>query len=142
MPTATPPTCAAGPPCGGAGLPLGPAGRPARSVPPRPSPCSRLGTLLLGAAQPPPDENYRALQFETDRLNYELATWQVPTPVLSGELARRWEIPRPLPGLLELLWMPAVRELPPDPLNAQLRLLALVAASLELAALTPASPAR
>jgi len=95
---------------------------------------ARLGTLLLAGAQPPPDEIYRHLFYETDRLTYELDAWQVVSPVPSGELARRWEVPAPLPELLGRLWIPVVRELPPDPLDPNARLLVLVAASLEIAA--------
>jgi len=95
---------------------------------------SRLGTLLLAGAQPPPDEIYRNLMYEADRLTYELDAWQVVSPVLSGELARRWEVPSPLPELLSNLWIPLVHDLPPDPLEPNARVLVLVAACLEVAA--------
>ena len=95
---------------------------------------SRLGTFLLGGADPPPDDGYRNLASEPERLAFELDTWHVTTPVLSGELARRWNIPHPIPELLENLWMPSAKVLPPHPLDPYLQLLILVAGSLELTA--------
>ncbi|MBN2082608.1 HDOD domain-containing protein [bacterium] len=94
---------------------------------------SRLGSLLLGSADPRPTDAYRQLSLETDRLHLEMDTWQVITPVLSAELAHRWNIPHPVPSLLSHLWMPVGKVVPPDPLDPHPRMLTLVAASLVIA---------
>jgi HD-like signal output (HDOD) protein len=94
---------------------------------------ARVGTILLGLADPPVDEEYQQMDSEADRLQFEMASWEIASPLLSGELVRRWGLPDPMPELLERSWEPVARALPPDPNDPYLRLLVLVAASLALA---------
>lgn len=95
---------------------------------------SRIGSLLLGLAKPPPGVEYAEFTTETERLAFEMKTWGVTTPTLGGELARRWDVPQPIPRLIERCWEPLAGVLSPDPLDPDPPVLTLVAASLVLVA--------
>ena len=62
---------------------------------------TRLGTLLLGIAQPPPGLEYRQQPNEIARLELEWRSWGVHSAALSAQLAQHWGLPEPLPTLLK-----------------------------------------
>lgn len=72
----------------------------------------RLGTLLLGLAQPPPSSAYLELEDELARLRYESATWKATSPALGQLVAQTWGMPEPLPELIAGQPAPLVQELP------------------------------
>lgn len=85
---------------------------------------SRLGTLVLGLEWPGPSHEYRLQPDEQTRLGYELATWQINTPILSGILTRQWGLPEPLPTYTERHMAALYEELAPGPEGTRLTLLA------------------
>ena len=51
---------------------------------------------------------------------------------LGEELIRRWGVPEPVPELVGRIWEPALKKLPPDPLDPYPKLLTISAASLHI----------
>jgi len=90
----------------------------------------KIGSLLLGCATPHPGESYRAMPTDVARINFEHDTWGVTNPTLGAELARRWDVPMPIPRLIERIWEPLLKVVSPDPLDPDPPVLTLVAASL------------
>jgi len=90
---------------------------------------SRLGVLVLGLGQPEPDAAYYALRGELARVDHEQQVWQAGNHALAGELAQRWALPAPLPGLLSRQADALQRGLPP---GAERAMLALNAASVAI----------
>jgi HD-like signal output (HDOD) protein len=54
---------------------------------------SRVGSLLPGLAWPGPGQEYARLPNELARVEYELNTWQISSPVLSEQLLQSWDFP-------------------------------------------------
>jgi HD-like signal output (HDOD) protein len=91
---------------------------------------SRLGVLLLGMAQPAPDEEYRLFTAESSRLAYETMAWETDNPALAAQLAQHWGLPEPVPQLLRRQAEPWQDEMPGSPERDRL---AICAASVALA---------
>lgn len=91
---------------------------------------TRLGSLLLGLEWPPPGDEYVQQADEVARLEYELEKWEISSPIIGAQLARRWGLPAPLPGVIEHHCLPLLKDLPVTDPN---RVLTVVAASLVLA---------
>ena len=92
----------------------------------------KIGLLLLGCIEPRPGESYRMMPTEIARLSFEHETWGITSPTLGAELARRWDVPNPIPRLIDRIWEPLLRVVSPDPLDPDPPILTLVAASLAI----------
>lgn len=73
---------------------------------------SRVGALLYVFDDKRPDESYRSIKDEMERLRYEWERWQITTSTLSSEQVKQWGLPEPIPGLILRLWEPLIRQLP------------------------------
>lgn len=86
---------------------------------------ARLGTVILAMNTDPPHSSYLAIPDESARLAAEQLRWGVSSPVLSGRLVQHWQLPEPIPYLVERLWKPVMQKLDPTEENRYLTLLAL-----------------
>jgi HD-like signal output (HDOD) protein len=91
---------------------------------------SRVGTLVLAAAEQAPGPEYRKLGLEQLRLAFEAQAYGITSPVLSAQQCRLWSLPEPIPQLVERCWEPLYTNLP---LTNDNRLVGLVAAAIQLA---------
>lgn len=92
---------------------------------------ARLGSMLLGMAQPKPGPAYRQAPSEEARLQLEQRTWGVTHPVLSEQLALHWGLPGSLAVQLARSCEPLYQECADLPAE---RSLCVIAAASALAA--------
>jgi HD-like signal output (HDOD) protein len=72
---------------------------------------SQVGGLLLVFDDHQPNETYRNIKDDLERLQVEWAAWQATIPSLSAEQATQWGLPEPIPSLILRQWEPLVRDL-------------------------------
>jgi len=84
---------------------------------------ARLGSLVLALEWPGPQPDYIQLNGELARLDYELKSWRITSPLLGCLTAEHWGLPEPLPTLIERHLDAVYQALPDAEDNLELTLL-------------------